>query len=240
MSTFWKTLFNPSTTATPTYPLDEFLAFLDEKKDDYSLRVTVRRAFGSDKIREIAFQFHQELEQIVPLKEVTGSDYQAWLNEPDRILEYFQNHSGLQATAKKFEKEKKSLENLQWMTDIVPTKEVFGYNLNKQVGTPLIEMKKKLMDDAIHKGAFFNARFVDVFNAYGKMVKERELKRLTPEADHIETELVTILNDPEVDEEVRMEAQETLTEYRERKGNGSQKTDNARLSIQTIRQHYLD
>jgi hypothetical protein len=120
----------------------------------------------------------------------------------------------------------------------------FSFIITPQYLIKKMNTQQHLMYECVHEGALFIQRFEGMHTDYQESRAQKHEAVLPPTAnDHIEVELLTILEDPEVTDETKVEARSTLDKYRliqqEATEVRNQKDENARLAIRTIQEHYL-
>lgn len=239
------------------YPLYGFLKHLYQNQVTLSLKLMVTKRLKENKIQEIILKFNEETEFVVSLFHLKLMNYQDWLENPILLIETLEEDTQVQRAyylynqskekLKFYASEYQALEKQENRSHATGMKSV---DAGRLISSPyLTEYKRKVevealaMKDYIHGGALVGKRLRDSYRNYLSESKQPALPEASSSEDFIEVQLVTILGDPDISEATKLDAQETLDEYLEMKTETeallNPKEDDARLSIQTIRAHYL-
>ena len=233
-------------------PLYGFLSFLMVHGEDHGLNVKVTKQAGKNKIREMFFQFNDESDLIIPMKDLTLMGYADWCQNPVRLIETLEEWKPLLIARNQYDRAKYKLENNELLLNRLDGKNVFGYDVHLLTAKEDLLEQQKIMTDAIRQGALFSERMTDLYRTYEKHLKKPNSAPTStpvsdmpiPEGDHIEVELQTILNDPDISGRTKADAHATLESYRNAKVKEVEqvnpKEENALLAIRTIQKHYLD
>lgn len=224
-------------------PFIGFLKFAIQNGERYALRMNVIRHKGKKHIKEISFKFKGLDEQVVSMSHLTLMGRKSWMEDTVRLLESLDDHKEFKVAKMRYEGANRHYQNAKVIVE-------------KYEGTPLetdhsikerMAIHQNTMTECTKRGAFFPDYVKTIYRDYLHELKHPSKSvEVTHEKhhDHIEVELLTILNDKEVAQEVKVEAGVTLTRYREKKEaektpEENQKNSNALIAIKTIQEHYL-
>lgn len=234
-------------TETSESPFIGFLQFLIKNGEKYKLDVKVTRKKGAVQIKELSFTFQGTDEQIVSMQGLHLMGYQSWMEEPVRFLDSLDSHSPFRIAKTKFNEAEMRWKSANDVLELLYDKQDFERHSHHQNLKDRIIQHQKTMDTEVYKGALFPQRMKEIYREYLHELENPPEKGEViekPEHDHIEVELLTILNDEGVTQEVKTEAGVTLNRYREKKASEqkpeeNQKDNNALIAIKTIQEHYL-
>lgn len=223
------------------HALYDFLAFLMKVESTPNLKVVALRDGWKHRIKEITFQFGEESPQSIQLKELSVSDYEAYLSKPDLLLTYFEADKEMRAARNTYAQVQQAHQEFN--------DAYLNWKNNKQSRSAVLRMELERFDfqqmkfaenEALKGGALFNIRLTGLFKEYAKQQGVSAPVLHHQSVDHIEVELLTILEDPDISDRTKSDAKETLEVYRQENVTVKRnpKEENALLAIQTIRQHY--
>lgn len=227
------------------YPFVDFLNFLIENRERYSLQMKIQWSINKKRIVRIAFRFHEEDEQVINISELTAVEYLEQMANIPMFLEAILGHKDFKRLyARYIEIEEKHQRTKDLYEHEVENVNSFSFTIAPQYLIRKINNQQHLMNECVHEGALFIQRFEGMYTDYWESLAQKQETILPLLAnDHIEVELLTILEDPEVTDETKEEARSTLDKYRSIQQEitevGNQRDENARLAIRTIQEHYL-
>lgn len=228
-------------------PFVGFLQYIIQNRDKYSLHLKVTRKKGDKKLKELVFTFDGQDKQIVSMKDLYLMGYQSWMEDPVRFLNSLDNHEPFRIARITYWEAEEKWNGANNVMEILRDRKDFERHHHYMNLKDRLIQHRKTMDAELYKGAFFPERIKEIYADYLHELEnppEKPEPIEKPEHDHIEVDLLTILNDLDVTPEVKVEAGVTLKRYREKKEaertpEESEKNNNALIAIKTIQEHYL-
>lgn len=229
------------------YPLIDFLNFLIENRERYSLQIKIQWSINTKRITRIAFRFHEEEEKVINISELTLVEYLEYMGDTNMFLAVIREVKDFKRLYDRYveiEQKHQGTKDLYEHELMLEKGGSLSFIIDPQFLIQRMNTQQHLMNECVNEGALFIQRFDGMYTDYQESLIKKQVAVLpSPANDHIEVELLTILEDPEVTDETKEEARSTLDKYRliqqETIEVGNQKDENARLAIRTIQEHYL-
>lgn len=227
------------------YAFINFLNFLIENRERYSLQIKIQWSINKKRISRLSFQFHEEDEQIININGLTSVEYLEQMGNIEMFLEAIQGNKDFKRLYSSYtEFEEKHQRTKDLYEHEIENVNSFSFTIAPQYLVRKMNTQQHLMNECVQEGALFIKRFEGMYTDYQEsLIKKQEAVLPSPANDHIEVELLTILEDPEVTNETKEEARSTLDKYRLIQQKTievrNQRDENARLAIRTIQEHYL-
>lgn len=227
------------------HPLYGFLSFLMEAKSKPALHITIKGDRWKRNIQRLDIQFEGEETVTFHMTELPIFDYEWFLKRPEMLLEHFEKDSQLVNARTLYD------DILRRFNEFDANMEGFrkgrgeGFRRFMEINADFdIKWFNKKRQEALIEGALFHERLSVLYTEYQTIVNQPQ-SAPTPEAsvtapDLIEVELLTIIDDPDISDLTKSDAQDTLDAYRQETVNVKRnpKEENAQLAIQTIRRYY--
>lgn len=229
------------------YPLYEFLSFLMDYRGEHDLAIGITGDWRETNIQEIRVRFKNEETQIFKMGEFPVFDYGWFLKRPEMLLEHFSNDAQLVSARVLYDDIQAVVRNHKETIENYRNEGPRGlYRFLHFSAHVDMEKLKGRREQAIHNGALFCERLNELYQEYQDVAnlpssESTPVPELSPPVrDVVEVELLTILEDPDISDLTKSDAQETLELYRQEKTavERNPKEENARLAIQTIRKYY--
>lgn len=224
------------------HPFYGFLSFLMEAETTPQIHVNVSGDFWKRKVQTLVIQFEGEDAVTFEMGELPSFDYEWFLKRPEMLLEHYSKDIQLESARSQYDKLQEKFDELSrnWQKrGGVFLRSYIEHNMTIDIKTLNVRRQR-----AVRHGALFHERLKELYKEYQETLCQSEIapapETSFPAPDLIEVELLTIIDDPDISELTKSDAQDTLDAYRQETVNVKKKPkeENAQLAIQTIRRYY--